>query len=175
MMVIVLNIMVWFFILSIPFLLIRIIRAQIRKKKNKSLYINISILVGMLLLLAIFYSPTRLTLPDPQQLLITLDARNQDLTSLMNDAQINELVMLVERQRLVKSTTKTLGGTLSYPAENGINIMISGKDEPFHLYIFARNDDIKRTFFEIKGQYYTVLETKSFVEDILELCERIKR
>lgn len=171
-MVILLNSIICCLILLVLFLVIHIIRILILKRTIKSLYVSLSILLGIILLLAVFYFPRRITLPDQQQLLITIDAKGQDPISLMNVAQLNELVNLVERQKLVKSISKTLEGTFSYPAEHGVNIIIAAMDEP-RLYIFARDDNIKQTFFEKNGQYYTVLNSKKFVEDIFKLSERI--
>lgn len=162
-MVTLLNIIIVFFIILIPFLLFYLFR--VGKKTKKSFKINFTILFGILLSFVVFYFPTRMTLPNHNQLEIIIEERSQKPVSIKNENHINELIKLVEHQKLMRSTIKTLSGTFSYPAEHGINIIISSKEQPYHLYVFAR-DDVKETFFLKNGQYYSVINGKNFVDDI---------
>jgi len=123
-------------------------------------------MLGSVLYLFLFYFPTKVTLPDTDELHISASGGSFQVA---NHDQINKFKQLIEKQRVVRSTDKTLMGVPHYPADQGIEILIHG-----NFYLLARKDKAANSFIHIRDQYYSVLDANQFALDLFALVEDVR-
>jgi len=161
------NLFVWLLFLALPISLIYLIYAAIKRKPNtkKKITVSLLIMLGSALYLVLFYLPTKVSLPDTAQLHISAPGGSFQVA---DQDRINKLKKLIEQQRVVRSTDKTVMGVSPYPADQGIEILLNGN---YHL--LARKDKAAYSFIQIGEQYYSVLDANQFALDLFALVEDI--
>jgi hypothetical protein len=163
------NFAVWLFILLLTLTFIYIILSLIKQKQKKDVIRGLWIFISILIPLVFFYVPVNIPLYDEKQLIVTIE-RNGQYYNIVKPEDIKELKQLVEKQRFIRSTNKTLLGVPSYPADQGINIRLAGWD--FSYLLFVRSDDAQYSYLMKDSQYYSIWDTENLVSDIEKIMSR---
>lgn len=143
-----------------------------KKKHLKNITLAVATFLSTLILIISFYSPVHLFLYDSKQLTVKIEknGRSYDISDITLKNEIKEII---ERQNLIKSTSKTIIGTPPYPSKQGINIHISGTDVNFNMLVFIRIDSIQYSYMEYDGQYFSINRLKKFVQDVANVTNQV--
>ncbi|MGE7922598.1 hypothetical protein ACQKND_05380 [Viridibacillus arvi] len=167
-----LNLSVWVVICFSLLILIYITYALVNKKHLNNITLEVATFLFTLILIIPFYSPVHLSLYDPKQLTVKIvkNGQNYDISDITLKNEIKEII---ERQNLIKSTSKTIVGTPPYPSKQGINIHISGTDVSFSMLVFIRIDSIQYSYIEYDGQYFSINRIEKFVQDVVNVTNQV--
>ncbi|MGE7924822.1 hypothetical protein ACQKND_16785 [Viridibacillus arvi] len=168
----VLNLGIWFLFFILFVTLFYIVLAFIKNKQRK--YITRALLIFLTLLLTIvaFYFPVKNPLQQAKQVTFTIE--NGESEDKLESKKVNEIKQIIQNQHLIKNTSKTLVGTSPYPFNEGINIHISGNEISFNMLVFIRIDNPKESYVEYNSQYYSILKSDKFVQDIVKVINRLE-
>lgn len=173
-MVSLINMAIWLIVLVFIVSLGVVVHALIKKKTMKSMLQSMLVLLASAIILTGFYWPVRLNLPDVEQLSILVNPDNGGFIKLEDPEQLAGLKELLERQKFVRSTDKTVFGIARYPAGHGVHLFITGKSVPYSRLLYARNENVENSFMNKDRQYYTVWNVEPFAKELFAYLEQIE-
>ncbi len=171
-MVKIINIAILLLMLLLPFILLYTIYSLIKGKPKIHRIFAIFILLGMIALITIFYVPSSMELHEQKQLTVTLH-RNGQIYKIVDLEQVKEIKELVEKQKFIRSVSRTLVGSSPVPSDQYINVFFEGKDIPFSQLISVRMDTAQSSYLERDSQYYKIVNAEAFVQNMVDYTSRI--
>lgn len=160
----ILNLLVLFVIFLVLTIFIITFYFILKKKSKRLISIALIVEVTLVILLFLFYSPVKITVPKSS--LVTIESNGYRL-EVDDPEQSEDIKQYIREQSFQRSIFKTLNGVPPAPVEENIHIRIDGPESTMLIYL--RKDKVKYSYLECNGQYYSIKEVEKMINKMEEV------
>ncbi|MFA9557428.1 hypothetical protein ACERII_09000 [Evansella sp. AB-rgal1] len=160
------NLLIWVLIFIGVIIFLTILYMIVRESEKKYIFSIFPILIGIILLLVIFYLPVKLKIDS--NIHYKISVHNYGATFEMEDEEEGKkLIDILNRHTLTRSTEKTLLTGDRHYSNESISISVSSDDVQY-FFVFLRKEATEYSYvLTMDGQYYSIKNIESFIEEIL--------